>query len=754
MLIVLSAACSPLEKVSPASAWEYADLRILSQPDQHNSPGDFIAGYSRVAGSDLQLRFDLLDLTDYPENDYYIALDYEPGGSTELPIQASADISWDSLLFLPAKGIPRVISPDSLGDFIGSSGDSAQNFGPGVPIPRIVRIPWQDYILVSINKTFLPDLSMGLQIQAFSSHPGSSEIRDTIGPFSSKALPPERAPLLLTFWDTFPAFTPAQALRKWDGAHTGPYGERHGLAILLDNIRRYSVPAVLLDLRAPASLSALDHLGVLPLVAGLQNQKLLTLPDSLPGSPSFPLFPDGLPDGAPAHYLDRANQVSESFDIPPSDILYLPRAMQELTPRYLLYFTPANNLSQLPHQISLPPQGPQEAQAGRDGLSLAIRRNLLNNAFDREMNSSSFPLLILGGSLQDSGFGDPAASSATLSYISNHPWIWPLNIDDLHTLPGETEFQYLPGSTQTGEMGSFSPSPVLATLPGTAANPLFQEAWDSAFSLFSALPPEPGTLPQLRAAYSGQPGILLAAGNWADEPYSDQNCGTDLDWDGFPECILSTGNQFAVIDPLGARLIAYFYRDNSTVHQVIAPSSQFVTGLGDPSTWILDAVDGADPAGIPGAFADSPPPWPIYNLSTTGHGISFTSPDQQIEKFFSLEDEGLIVSYKTEGDVTGRIPIAIDPWRRFSPGWNEDLKISTIEDGYQFLQEGVQVVDIISDIPLDVYSYKDSVNSLGVPEDPNYAYPPGHYLPFPLTVLGFHGQGEFEIHINPPPKIE
>jgi hypothetical protein len=92
-------------------------------------------------------------------------------------------------------------------------------------------------------------------------------------------------------------------------------------------MRRFSVPAALLDLRNPASLSALDHLGALPLVQELLDNKLLILPDSLPGSPSFPIFPDGLPAGAPAYYLKRANQISLQFEIPPSDILFIPGNM-------------------------------------------------------------------------------------------------------------------------------------------------------------------------------------------------------------------------------------------------------------------------------------------------------------------------------------------------------------------------------------------------------------------------------------------
>jgi hypothetical protein len=49
--------------------------------------------------------------------------------------------------------------------------------------------------------------------------------------------------------------------------------------------------------------------------------------------------------------------------------------------------------------------------------------------------------------------------------------------------------------------------------------------------------------------------ILAAAGEWAAAAYEAQDCSVDLDWDGFPECILASESQFVVIDLLGARLI-------------------------------------------------------------------------------------------------------------------------------------------------------------------------------------------------------
>ena len=48
-LAFLTVSCSPQENVNPGAAWDYSDLRILSEYDDLISEGDFIAGYSRLA---------------------------------------------------------------------------------------------------------------------------------------------------------------------------------------------------------------------------------------------------------------------------------------------------------------------------------------------------------------------------------------------------------------------------------------------------------------------------------------------------------------------------------------------------------------------------------------------------------------------------------------------------------------------------------------------------------------------------------
>lgn len=754
-LAFLTISCSPQENVNPAVAWDYTDLRILSDYDDLNSEGDFIAGYSRLAGSDLQLRFDLLDLPITGTIDIYIALDTEPGGTRQLPIDGFTEIDWDTLLVLPAVGSPQAFSSNSIDENNLKTDIESQFSLREDLIPRVIRIPWQDYVLTSINQAALPISTKGFKIQALSTDPGSSSIRDSIGPFSTGALPPQPAPVVLAFWNTFPAYTPAQSLRRWDGAHTGPFGERHGLSILLNNIKRFGVPAVLLDLRDPSALSALDHLGAISGIRELVSKKLLVLPDLIPGSPALPLFPTGLPDWAPGQYLQDLSEISEQYGLPTSDIYYTPRQSDDNIWKYALTFGPEDSLgNHTPSAISflpLPAQTPDEFQATPDGPSITIRKQLLDNALEINRQSGDLPLLILGGSLVESAFADPLSAAATLSYIANHPWIKPLNGDDLRSLPGRVSPQLMPGGTTLSTVESYSPSLILSNLPNPAEysqNLFIQSAWQSALSLYTPLPPEPDILPAVRSNYSGQPGITLEAARWADNPVSRQDCLSDPDLDGLPECILASEGQFAIFDLEGARLLAYFYISEAGLHQIIAPTSQFIVGLGDPSTWQLDAGEGAETAGIHGAFTENPPPWEQYYVIVSDNQLTFTSPDQRITKVFSLSETGLRADFHTSDPISFQIPVAIDPWTRFSPDWSDAYSYHPIPEGYLIQLDDQLSLEVLTDSSISAQMFTDSRGHLAVPEDPNFDYPTGHYLPFPMALLELESQGDFTVQFT------
>jgi len=770
LILMTLAACAPRPSGSPALPWEYADLRHLSSSGDAPPDLDLIAAYTRSAGSDLQIRLDVLDLTFDSTSDLYIALDTSPGGTRAMPIQATSKLKWDLLLILPAKGSPQTIIYDYTQPGIPPfpslqfPNSNTPKYEETVahslkrldapPIPRIVRIPWLDTFIVSLNQTTFPAGKFGFDLQAFITPAGSSFPADSLGPFHSDSQPPGRAPLLLAFWNTFPAYTPAQAIRRWDGAHTGPFGERHGLHILLQAVRHSKVPVALLDLKTPTNLFALDYLGVIPKIQELVEMGLLILPDTLPGSPSIPLVLAGLPDWAPARAAADSRQTAQVFGLPPSDMLFAPHLPTSPLPGYSVVFTPLATLQPARWQgetlIPLPvPRGDQAATY--EGLALEMRLVLLETALLASEQPQHALLLILGGSLPDSAFGDPQAAEATMRYIAAHPWMQPLTVADLHTL-SPTSSAPLPLSSPVpllpNSLNSLSESCLTTSLPDSCKSigaPLYLAAWQHTLSLYAPLPPEPAQLGALRARYAGQVGLSLAAAKWAEQPSPRADCHTDPDLDGQSECVLASDKFLAIFDDSGGRLLVMYARSIDGIHQLIAPSSQFIVGLADPSTWDLSAPEGADPGGMHGAFADSSPPWEPYQATVSSNSLTYTSPDQRTSKTFILTPHGLRVDYNSTDPLHIQIPLAIDPWERFGPGWGNRYSGEFTSGGWSWRLDGGPRVEVRTSGVLVAYPFTESHLSLSRVEDPNFPYPPGHYLPFPIALVEIQSQGDFYV---------
>lgn len=766
LLLFILAACAPQTPISPDSPWEYANLRYLSPFGDVPPDMDLIAAYTRLTRGDFQIRLDLLDLNYDSTFDLYIALDIAPGGTRNLPIQATTQINWDQLLILPAKGFPQTIIYDYT-----QSETNPPTHQPtqssivndvGLPhthlpsIPRIVRLPWLDTIVVSLNRTNFSATKFSFKIQAFITPAGSAFPTDNLGPFLSDSLPPGRAPLLLTFWNTFPAYTPAQAIRRWDGAHTGPFGERHGLKILLQAVRHSKVPVVLLDLKTLPNLSALDYLGVVPKIQELEEMGLLVLPDALPGSPNLLLFPAGLPSWVPAQAAADSRRAALVFGLQPSDMLFTPRLPSNPLSGYSLVFTAIDNFQPVRWQgrmiIPLPPPG-RDQVATLDGLTLDMRMILLKNAINASDHTLDVPLLTLGGSLPDSTFGDPQAAEASLRYIAAHPWMQPLNADDLYALSRPSSVPLPPSSSiplvtnsLLSEFSFLSNSHQSATDKSISA-PLYLAAWQSALSLYASLPPEPSQLPALRARYAGQVGLPLAGVRWAEHPSPRADCLSDPDMDGLPECILASDKFFAVFDDYGGRLLVLYFHTINGIHQLIAPSSQFVVGLSDPSTWDLSLNEGSEQGGIQGGFIDSSSPWEPYIATVFSNSLTYTSPDRRIVKTFTLTPHGLRANYRIKDPLYIQIPIALDPWERFTPGWGYRYNALFTPRGWSWQLDGSPEIEVFTSGNLSAFPFTESRPNLNRVEDPNFSYPRGHYLPFPIALVEIQSQGDFYVEL-------
>ncbi|MEW5827981.1 MAG: hypothetical protein AB1846_03755, partial [Chloroflexota bacterium] len=238
LLLALLTACAP---PPAAPAWQPSHLRALDPADSPNPATDLTAVYLRQSGSDLQIRLDLLDL--HSESRYEILLYlWDEGPFADAPL----------VIAIPSDGVAEVLD----------SGACTAGI-----IPRVARDFGLDTVTVSLRRA---DVGPAPRLDVAAATPGSAAPDDQLRGLALDAPAPETAlPVIFAFYDTFQSETPAQTLRSWDGAHTGPRGERHGLRYLLDAAEANHIPLLLLDLRTPRNLSALDAAGILP---GIQHQ--------------------------------------------------------------------------------------------------------------------------------------------------------------------------------------------------------------------------------------------------------------------------------------------------------------------------------------------------------------------------------------------------------------------------------------------------------------------------------------------------
>ena len=771
------ASCESGPRPTLLDGWQYEDLFGMDPADAEDPNRDLIAIYQRLQERDLEIRLDYLDLEALPAHDLILYFDTgelsEPAPGEATPAENLNDL----VLIFPADGGNRALGPD------------AQTWADLVP--RIIRHQDLDAAVISLNLDAVPELAREFRVMAVVTGPGETEPVDELGPVASDAPPPVQAPLLLAFWNTFPAYTPAQALRQWQGAHTGPFGGRHGLRTLIDSAEKYQTPVVLLDLKNPKSLSALDYLGQMDTIRGLAGDGLLELPDSIPissqaGGGQLAFLPpsDALQMGA---RLTR--ESAQSAALPASQALYAPLLPDAVPSRYGLVLLPPaygpieagsgevadqamkSALFRQEGRNYLPLPDPGESlQADADGLGLAARLTLVEAAFAPDSwSQGGAGMVVLGGDLFSSSWGDPQMGEAAFRYISAHPWIRVLTLGELR--------EHAPRQAIGLEAGDFPPAPPALDdpVPNTAAGQpqlsgltvsemqesfldrlaaspekLQSVGWDSYFTLLAPSPPEDERLPALRQGYLGQLGALLAVGAWEADPADISDCSSDPDLDGAPECILASDDLFLLFEDEGARLTHAFARVDGELVQWIGPFSQFINGLSDPSEWQPELGPAGDPGDVPGAFSDAGDRWSPYTSVASPGRLAFVSPDGLRQKNYQLTPAGLMVRYDFGSgvQVEAQIPLALAPDSRFLPGWSERYQAAVSPGEFVWSIEGGPRILVRTSGDLSAEWFLSDEAQLVFPEDPNYDYPPGHLIPFPFALVEVTGEGEIEIEIT------
>lgn len=739
-LFILSA-CSPVTQTN--EPWQLADLRMLALPDTAEPASDLIAVYTRQLDDDFQIRLDFLDLQpDFNEN-LYILLDTNPSNlKFKLPISPPAitpfisNQRWDLLISLPHQGNQQA--------FVAGQYHPIPAISPTIQFDSLL-----DIVIISFNRMSIPS-PQNLTFQIFVTTPDGMTIKDmtpSLGNNSTKPFSP--APMMITFNDTFPAYTPAQALRRWDGAHTGPNGERHGLTHILTNAQVYNIPVILLDLKNPNSLSALDFMNALPQIKQLIKQDLLLIPDLINSYPA-------------ERNLQTNLKIASGFGLSDSDFVYSTDGQLQTEYNFQFIDLPERSHLQL-HAgkilIPLPDLAHKSTpnQVGEDGLSLQIRRQLLATA----LSPDPADLVILGGSLPFSAWGDSDISKASMAYIAAHPWILPLNSDQLQTFFIDQEgegyesnpivFSSYPVFNSQGKFTGLDSNQLKIqlrdSLQNSPKNLISDLAWQMFFTLAS---PQSGPMDnQLHFQYINQVESMLAASRWMEAPVSISDCSQDIDYDLINECVFSNSHIFAIIELDGGRVSFLFERNRDQVHQLVGPSSQFFVGLSDSSLWKIDQGPAADPSEIPGAFSDSDESFMIYRVTGISDGeLILDRMDDRIKKVFRLEENGISVDINSFSGVNIEIPLVVDPQTRFLPGWKNLYYSQNSQSSFKWGVLGITNLEIKSTSPFSVHDFKESSLLMVKPENPDLDYPPGHFLSFPMALVNIPGEEFFSVIIS------
>lgn len=773
LILLLTSACGGLPE---AHRFEYQHLRALDPTETVFPEMDLIALYFNTTGGEAHLRIDLLDFQESSEFDLYIAFDIRPGGSRQFPLIYSTGFDWDLLIRVPASGTPDLFNTPL-------EPSQAENV-------EVYKDAALDTISLIIHPSLL-DLPGPVRIQVFTSFPGGDQVVDALGPVLSDTHPPQRVNLLLAFWNSFASHTPAQALRTWSGAHTGPSGERFGLRHLLDAVGETGVPITLLDIKNPKDLAGLDYLGKLDKVQALDHQGLLYLPDILPeailGSPQ----PEWLIERMVTTYLDSIQpfgfssspimaMITEGPDKGSLELLnelgytaVFSTSYESLdaVPGYTL--TRSGTLLLLP----LPQTNTDFSHSADRGLSLEWRRALLTAALE----GGDSPVVPLGGDLSKTFWGDPHQGEDMLRWIAAHPWIQPVTPEEIlrdHFPVAETANQdsarhqltaYVPIGINGQPISSgYTYDQIRAFIQDGLLNyensPLAESAWrmyintqisdegigekvDSLgpVSTFSELD-DRITLDFLRANSVGRTGIFLSALRWAqtlktNPTYTEQIIKMeDIDWDGELEAVLQNERLYAVVTPEGGRLTALFGFDpQSGAVQLIGGRPHMAIGLSDTRYW--------DPKGgevgekteplLDGAFTSLSNATVQFELINDGDSLLAIHPDGRYILRYRLQDNQIMMDISpSENDILLEIPLLLNPTRLGQPNWRLDYRQSVREYRISWiLKEGPGISVTTDGVPMSFSSFLDSPAYMMGEENPNLETAPGHFLPFPMALI-------------------
>jgi hypothetical protein len=714
-------------------AWSAGNVLALDPLDGGLDSADILALYARRQASQLTLRIDLLN---------------QP--TQEISTRVNLFTTQDQLQLDFSTGRAAAIQP---------------NRQTMITSAAIIDQPHTDRIVIQIE--FSQSIPANLEIAISLLAARDDRLIDEIPAVGLSDPPPAAAKTALVFWNSMPASTPAQALRRWDGAHTGPFGQRHGLKHLLAGANQFGVPVILLDALTPNSLAALELLGQIEPLRDLQSKGIVTLALSAWGDPL-----------ACQTALELSRITAANYNLKPSDgVVAGPLNAQCVEGNKLAFawlYPSSNELVSLDMVNTLPlPVPPYNAPAAQEfGFNQVEGKRLSDQVIklliEYALSENPQRIVVLGGSVPESLFGEQSIANSLFEYIADHPWIEVLTGQDLinlataktASLPNGCKDYYcapdragMRAYTLSGESAPISQDDLQATLHRALqtlplSNSSAKQAWLSYLTLTN--PTEFTQKAQLQANFLGQVGVLLYAHLWAQQPANVSRCDIDLDWDGEAECVLSNSELLAVFEHQGAGMVGLFSRQSSSPIGWIAPSSTLAVGLGDPTSWKIESGPHSDPEAVSSAFTPRLDQRVFSSLPAPGE-IGFTHPDSSSRVQYKLgPDSSIRIHFQSPSSEVVQIPILPTDAVYSSPAWITAYSIENTPDSIKINDKQMVTFLVNNGEFAPPESFINSLPFIRKPEDANQVFSQGHFLPFPITLLQVEIQSDanFDIRIS------
>jgi hypothetical protein len=106
------------------------------------------------------------------------------------------------------------------------------------------------------------------------------------------------------------------------------------------------------------------------------------------------------------------------------------------------------------------------------------------------------------------------------------------------------------------------------------------------------------------------------------------------------------------------------------------------------------------------------------------------------------------LEYLTDEPVSTQIPLLVDPNSRFTHGWAQNYEQEKTPGGIAWGLKNGPMVRIQLNGPVQMRAFNESLSLLVNPEDPDFDYPPGHYIPFPMAIVEVEMQDGYFLRLE------